>query len=55
MNRGHQIEDMFDRMYGSNYFTSLDLKSGYWQVPLDKDAIEKSAFPTTDGHYEFLR
>ena len=25
-------------------FSSLDLVSGYWQVPLDQDACEKSAF-----------
>jgi hypothetical protein len=50
-----RIDDIFDRMYGSHYFTSLDLKSGYWQVPMADDSIEKTAFSTTDGHYEFLR
>ena len=50
-----RIDDIFDRMYGSYYFTSLDLKSGYWQVPMAEDSIEKTAFSTSDGHYEFLR
>ena len=36
------------------YFTSLDLKSGYWQIELHPSAQEKSAFVTHYGLYEFL-
>ena len=32
----------------------LDLTKGYWQVPLEKTTIEKSAFITSKGLYEFL-
>ena len=41
-----RIDDSLDALAGSMYFSTLDLVSGYWQVPLDKDAQEKSAFVT---------
>jgi hypothetical protein len=36
-------------------FSTLDLYNGYWQVEVDKDSIEKTAFSTPDGHWECLR
>ena len=36
-------------------FVKLDLKSGFWQIPLDEDSIPKAAFVTPDGLYEWLR
>lgn len=50
-----RMDDIFDRLSGSKWFSTLDLKSGYWQIELDPDSIEKSAFSTPDGHYEYLR
>jgi len=49
------IDDVFDRLAGSRYFSSLDLASGYWQVPVAAKDQEKTAFVTSDGLYEFLR
>ena len=49
------IRDILDRLNGSNWFTTLDLKSGYWQIEMSPDSIAKTAFSTPDGHYEFLR
>ena len=37
----------------STLFTTLDLASGYWQVELDSADKEKTAFYTTQGHFEF--
>ena len=37
------------------YFTTLDLKSGYWQIPVHLDDREKTAFVTHGGLYEFNR
>ena len=47
--------DIFDSMEGSSYFSTLDLASGYWQIPLTKEAQQKTAFVTRNGLYEFTR
>ena len=44
-----RIDDSLDALTGSAYFSTLDLLSGYWQVPLDADAQEKAAFVTRGG------
>ncbi|MCO5573728.1 hypothetical protein L7F22_027502 [Adiantum nelumboides] len=46
-----RIEDLFDKLQGSTYFSRIDLKSGYHQVNED---ILKTAFRTTFGLYEYL-
>ena len=48
-----RIDATLDSLTGSAYFTTLDLASGYWQVELDNEAKEKSAFSTPSGHFEF--
>ena len=48
------INDMIDRLAKAKYFTKLDFTSGYYQVELDETSIEKSAFVTPDGHFEWL-
>lgn len=51
-----RIDDQLDRLYGNNFFTSLDLFSGYYQVPIkDSSTREKTSFITPDGHYQFKR
>ncbi|KAL9976989.1 hypothetical protein ACROYT_G014344 [Oculina patagonica] len=48
------VADTLDALSGTQYFTTLDLKSGYWQIELHPSAQEKSAFVTHNGLYEFL-
>ena len=47
------IEDTVAKLEGFTYFTSLDLYSGYYQIPLNEESKSKTAFITQDGHYEF--
>ena len=47
------ISDVLDSLSGTQYFTSLDMKSGYWQLNLDPATKDKSAFVTHNGLYEF--
>jgi len=42
-----------DKLGKAKYFTTLDLKSGYWQIKMDSSSQEKTAFATHRGLYEF--
>ena len=44
-----RIDESLEALSGSVYFSTLDLMSGYWQVPLDEDAKDKAAFCTREG------
>lgn len=48
-----RIDDSLDTLRGSSWFSVLDLQSGYWQVEVDPQDREKTAFVTTSGLYEF--
>src|SRR5256886_11943601 len=49
-----RIDDMLETLSGAQWFTSLDLASGFWQVELDPKDREKSTFITRFGTYEFV-
>lgn len=49
------IDDQLDRLNGKRFFTSLDLKSGYYQIPVAESSRHLTAFVTPDGHYEYTR
>ncbi|KAM7307501.1 hypothetical protein ISCGN_011137 [Ixodes scapularis] len=48
-----RIDDKLDRLRPCRSFSSVDLKSSYWQVEVDERDREKTAFVTPDGLYEF--
>ena len=51
-----QIEESLDCLNGACIFSSLDLKSGYWQVKLDDDSIPMTAFTVGPlGFYECVQ
>ena len=48
-----RIDDTLDTLAGAKWFSTLDLVSGYWQVELEEQDKEKTAFCTQDGLFEF--
>ncbi len=48
-----RIDDAFQYLQGKTIFSSLDLKSGYYQVRVADADIQKTAFPTRHGLFEF--
>ncbi|KAG8174804.1 hypothetical protein JTE90_002567 [Oedothorax gibbosus] len=48
-----RIDDTLDCLRGAQYFSSMDLYSGYWQIEVDEADREKTAFFTSEGLYEF--
>ena len=50
-----RIDDLLDSLHGSVMFSTLDLRSGYWQVNMHPDDREKTAFATPDALWELLR
>src|SRR5215211_3337465 len=49
-----RIDEMLDKFEGSQWFSSIDLASAYWQVEMNEENIEKTAFITNEGLYESL-
>lgn len=48
-----RIDDILDQLSGNSWFSSLDLKSGYWQVKIRSEDKEKTAFSIGNGLWQF--
>ena len=49
------ISNLLDSVKDAKYFSLLDLRSGYWQIPVAQEDRAKTAFVTQNGLYEFTR
>ena len=50
-----KVEDIFSKLNGATYFTTLDLCVGYYHIPLDKSSIPKTAFNSPFRKYEYVK
>ena len=50
-----RIDDCLDGLGGKQWFSTLDMASGYFQVPMEESSKEKTAFITYDGQYQFTK
>ena len=50
-----RMDDILDSLNGAKMFTTLDLRSGYHQVPMDPDDKPKTAFATSGSLFQFTR
>ena len=48
-------EDLFGKLGKCQYYSTIDLSKGSWQIPVAEEDIHKTAFVIPDGGYEFLR
>lgn len=50
-----RIDEAFDALAKAQFFSTIDLTSGYHQLPVAEDSKEITAFTTRKGHYEYNR
>jgi hypothetical protein len=48
-----RIDDLFDQLKNEKIFSKIDIRSGYDQVRIKEEFINKTNFRTRYGHYEF--
>lgn len=54
----HPLPNLSDAVFGLSgvrFFTTLDLVRGYYQLPLDEESRELTAFSTARAHWQFKR
>eukprot|EP00253_Pinus_taeda_P035109 PITA_35109 len=49
-----QIDDLLDQLKAVKYFSKIDLKSGYHEVPIEPSDVWKTAFKAKEGLFEWL-
>ena len=50
-----KIDEMYAKLKGAKFFSTIDLRSGYYHIALGKDSRAKTAFVTPFGKYKFLK
>lgn len=49
------IDSLFDKLGRAQYFSTIDLAKGFHQIMMNEKDIEKTAFSTPLGHFEYIR
>ena len=49
-----RIDDLMDQLHGSAVFSKIDMRSGYQQILVKEDDVQKTAFRSRYGHYEYV-
>ncbi|GJW29014.1 putative reverse transcriptase domain-containing protein [Tanacetum coccineum] len=49
-----RIDDLFDQLQGSRYFSKINLRTGYHQLRVREEDIPKTAFRMKYEHFEFM-
>ena len=50
-----KVEDIFSKLNRATYFTTLDLREGYHNIPLNKPSIPKTAFNSPFRKFEYVK
>ena len=50
-----KVEDIFSKLNGAKYFSTLDLRADYHHIPLDKSSISKTAFKLPFRKYVYIK
>ena len=50
-----KVKDIFLKLNGAKYFTTLDLRAQYHHIPVDNSSILKTAFNSPFGKYKYVR
>ncbi|UYV81442.1 hypothetical protein LAZ67_20001196 [Cordylochernes scorpioides] len=49
------IEDQIDKLQAARLFSTIDLKNGFFHIPVAEDSHKLTSFVVPNGQYEFLK